>query len=175
MTVRLDGVQGVLNAMLAYWRSGKRWARYTLDDGNGNKCIVGAVLSVRATASGGAWSPSEEIKAAQHFIDLAVRERGGFGGTTGIMTFNDAQWSYGEIAAVIKRAKELAAASYYRKVQRLPAPPVVPLIEMTPEPVRATPEILPPLPRPALLPPHGSSRLFNGASRVPVNAWAMKD
>ena len=48
MSVKLDGVLQTLSAMERYHRGGSRWARGTLDDGNGNKCLVGAVRSVRA-------------------------------------------------------------------------------------------------------------------------------
>ncbi len=170
MSVSLDGVMQTLDAMLRYWRGGARWTRWTLDDGSGNKCVVGAVTSVRARSSDGAsWVPTEEIEAAKRYISMAVQERSGLSGDGGIMTFNDTRWSYRTIAAVIERAKELATASYYAHAQRRPAP--VPVIDMTPEPVRTALEILPPYNTwPALPPPDGSPRLFAGRRTAPVAA-----
>ncbi len=170
MSVTLEGVLQILDAIRRYLGGGARWTKYRLDDGRGNKCLVGAALAVRARSSdGAAWVPGEEIDAARHYIEMAIRERGSHGlfGYAVIETFNDAQHSYRDIEAVISRAKELATASYY--AQHRPAP-VMPVIDMTPEPARRAPvvQILPPPVWPALPPPHASSGFFAGLPAAPV-------
>jgi hypothetical protein len=162
MSITLDGVQNTLDAMLRYWRGGTRWHRGSLDDGRGNKCIVGAVSAVRATSSNGeAWVPGEEIDAARHFIEMAVRERNGgrgdgFFSFGVIQTFNDSRRDYAEIEAVIHRAKQLAAAAYHAEQRRAQA---VPMIEFQPS-----------YARPALAPPAAipSPSYFGGLRPAPV-------
>ena len=171
MSVKLDGVLQTLSAMERYYRGGSRWTRWALDDGNGNKCLVGAVTSVRASSGGASWVPSEEIKAAKHFIQMAVRERGGSATDSGIMFFNDTRLSYRQIAEVIARAKQLATISHNAHAQRQRPAPVVPVIAR--EPMRQAPVA------PLALPPPGGSRFFDRAilnvsntTAATVNAWA---
>ncbi len=139
MSVTLDGVLQTLTAMERYFQGGSGWGKGQLHDNRtGRKCLVGAVTSVRATSSGGAsWVPSEEIVVAQHYIEMAVREqRHGEPAPFGIIqSFNDTRHSYQEIAAVIERAKQLAAIDH--------AQARIPVIDLTPV-SPSTPLALPP-------------------------------
>lgn len=153
MSVTLDGVLQTICAMDRYSRGGFGWGQGMLHNYlNGRKCLVGLAQSVRASNGNASWIPAEEIEAAKHFIKLAVLERGGgigFGGDWTIMSFNDTH-SYHDVAAVIRRAKQLAVMSYQAAQPPAPPLPVPGPVRALPAPVASVPQVLPPPVRPAL-------------------------
>jgi hypothetical protein len=120
--IRLTGPESVatLEAMERFFRGGANWTRGVYHASDGSKCLVGAAQTVHAAP----------IDDARYWLKQAIAERGelGWGGIEG---FNDSH-SYRQIAEVLARAKQLAAA--HARQQATPAPV----------------QILPPAPRPAL-------------------------
>src|SRR5271165_4786300 len=127
-----------LTAMERLFQGGKNWTQGAYHRLNGQKCLVGAAQSVNVVP----------IEDARYWLKQAIAERGG--GTT-IEEFNDTRASYREIAEVLARAKQLAAAHALQVsapvAQILPPPPrpalpppapVMPvIIDLTPEPAPA--------------------------------------
>lgn len=137
VTVSVESVLQTLSAMEGFFQGGKRWGKGALHNPfNGNKCLQGAVDSVQASDGNTSWVPGVAIAAATYYIERAVREQGGRGwggnGVSGIIeAFNDTRPSFIEIAAVIARAKEMAAAD----ARPLPAPaPVAQIFSPRPLP-----------------------------------------
>jgi hypothetical protein len=132
MTVSAQSVVLTIEAMEQYFRGGRRWGTGMLHNPlNGNKCLLGAVQSVRlSTGNGSSRVPSEEIAAATECIAQAVRERGG----SSIPAFNDSRPSYHDIQQVLNRAKQLAMMRY---AQQLPLPQSRPAMPYRPEPDHA--------------------------------------
>jgi hypothetical protein len=115
VTVSVESVLQTLSATERYFRGGNRWGQGMLHNPvNGNKCLQGAVSSVQAWDGNTSWVPADAIAAARYYIERAVREQGALM----IEEFNDCAPSFHEIAAVIARAKEMAAAD----ARPLPAP-----------------------------------------------------
>jgi len=103
----LTGPESVdtLSHMETFFRDGSKWTRDVYERADGARCLVGAANHVRV-------SPIDDAK---HWLREAIAEQTS-GEITTIERFNDTRQNYGEIAAVIERAKELATLA------RLPAP-----------------------------------------------------
>jgi hypothetical protein len=108
MDASLENVLYTLSAVDRFFRFGKRYGKWKLHNplSNGRKCLVAAVASVYDANRNSPCVPVDAIDTARYYIERAVRERGA--GT--ILEFSNRRRSYGEIAAVIARAKELAQA-----------------------------------------------------------------
>jgi hypothetical protein len=85
-----------LSAMERFFQGGKNWTRHAYHRNDGTKCLVGAFQSLRGAA----------LDDARYWLQQAIAERG----ESSIEGFNDSRPTFGEIAAVMARAKELAAA-----------------------------------------------------------------
>jgi hypothetical protein len=91
----------VLDLLLEYFGDqGERWTRHRYDDGDGRRCLVGALTYLRGKHRG----PSES---AECFLHEAMKQglphrRGG------LVYFNDRCGSFGELRAVIVEARALA-------------------------------------------------------------------
>jgi hypothetical protein len=139
-----------LSHMEEYFQGGENWTQSVYHGANGAKCLVGAAEHVRVSS----------IDDAKHWLRQAIAEQ-----TAGVITtiegFNDSRQSFGEIEAVINRAKQLAAAA------RLPAP-----VTLRASPA---PEILPPvrlaLPSPERTAPVVIDVDAMPVARDPVRAW----
>jgi hypothetical protein len=116
--VSLTGPESIatLSAMERYFgKDGKNWTQDAYHRGDGTKCLVGAARSMRAAA----------IEDALYWVRLSIGELHPdwlpFGQ---IEDFNDSRASYTEIAEVIARAKQLAAAHSQasRAAEILPPP-----------------------------------------------------
>src|SRR4051812_32095172 len=94
-----------LEHMLQFFQDGENWTQNTYHAPNGTKCLVGAADYVRVSS----------VDDAKHWLRMAIAERDP--AMTTIEAFNDSRQSFGEIEAVIARAKQLASAA-----NRLPAP-----------------------------------------------------
>jgi hypothetical protein len=132
-----------LGLMQAWFQDGANWTQGMYENASGARCLVGAANHVRVSS----------IDDAKQFLRLAIAEIAP--GVARIEDFNDTRRTYAEVAAVIERAKQLAAQSV---VRALPAPPVV--------------EILPP--ERQALPPATSVALPRARSRRPsLASWIM--
>ena len=120
----LPEILQTLSAMERFFAGGARWTQGEIDARDGSKCVEGALQSVRVWSGGASWVPSDAIAAARFYIQEAIAERAPLGVAANkpalleylfmdtIPTFNDSRESYGEIAIVITRAKQLAALRF---------------------------------------------------------------
>ena len=132
-----------LEHMQVYFQDGANWTQGMYENASGARCLVGAANHVRVSS----------IDDATQFLRLAIAEIAP--GAARIEDFNDTRRTYAEVAAVIERARQLAAQSV---VRALPAPPVV--------------EILPP--QRQALPPAASVALPRARSRrASLASWIM--
>ena len=96
-----------LDYMEDYLRGGENWTQGVYRQGDA-RCLVGAAEYARVST----------IDDAKHWLRLAIAERTG-GAIATIEEFNDRQ-SFVEIAAVVDRAKQLAAANLPAPVEVIP-------------------------------------------------------
>jgi hypothetical protein len=138
MTVSAESVVQTIEAMERYFRGGFGWGRFALHNPlTGKKCLLGAVGAVRASDGCSSWVDGEATAAATWCIQQAVRERG----YSSIPNFNDSRLFYGQIAAVLTRAKQLAMTAYSRQspppVAQVPLRSARPALTHQPEQDRA--------------------------------------
>ena len=105
-----DSVE-TLTAMEGFFQGGGNWTQGVYHRSNGQKCLVGAADHLRASS----------VDAAKFWLERAIAEKTG-GTVTRIENFNDFRRSYGEIAEVLARARQLAAA---HNAQQAPARPAL--------------------------------------------------
>jgi hypothetical protein len=117
-----------LEHMQDYFQDGENWTQGMYENANGARCLVGAANHVRVSS----------IDDAKHWLRLAIAEV--MPGAARIEDFNDGCRTFAEVAAVIERARQLAAQSS----ARVSLPPPVPALPALPELPKAEPEILPP-------------------------------
>jgi hypothetical protein len=98
---------GTLEYMEDFFQNGANWTQHAYQRADGTRCLVGAANHVR----------SSSVDYAKFWLRQAIAERAP--GIRTIEQFNDTRRSYAEIAAVIARAKQLAAAA---QRPALPAP-----------------------------------------------------
>lgn len=160
-----------LDHMEQFFKGGQNWTQNTYHAPNGTKCLVGAADHVRVSA----------VDDAKHWLRVAIAEREP--AITTIEGFNDSRQSFGEIEAVISRAKELAASANRlavparaaalpasAKVAALPAP--VPAAEI--QPARSL-AYQPPAPLPFAMPRAVRQPVAAPARRNSLIDWFMSD
>jgi hypothetical protein len=105
----LTGPESVetLDAMEGFFQGGANWTQGVYQRPNGQRCLVGAADHLRASS----------VDAAKFWLERAIAEETR-GTVTRIESFNDSRRSYSEVAAVVRRAKELAAAHYAQQSSR---------------------------------------------------------
>jgi hypothetical protein len=136
--LELTGPESVetLEHIQGYLGDGTNWTQGMYQNAEGARCLVGAAYHVRVSS----------LDNVPHFLRQAIAEVAP--GVTRIEDFNDGCHTFAEVAAVIERARQLAAQSAARALPR-PAP----ALRALPAPAQAEPEILPPerqaLPQPA--------------------------
>ena len=91
-----------LEHMQDYFQDGANWTQGMYENANGARCLVGAANHVRVSS----------IDDAKHWLRLAIAEIAP--GVARIEDFNDTRSTFAEVAAVIERAKQLAAQSVAR-------------------------------------------------------------
>src|ERR1700728_3192943 len=91
--------------MEEFFQGGENWTQGVYRGEDGARCLVGAAEHVRVST----------IDDAKHWLRQAITEQTA-GAITTIEGYNDSRQSFGEIEAVISRAKQLAATA------QLPAP-----------------------------------------------------
>jgi hypothetical protein len=117
-----------LDHMEEFFAGGGNWIPNAYSDADGRRCLVGAANHVRVSS----------LDDAKVYLRLAIAEHEGR--PMAIEAFNDSRSSYGEIAPIIERAKELARAAQLPPPvfhQALPAP--APLAEILPPESRTLP------------------------------------
>jgi hypothetical protein len=97
----LTGPQSVetLTAMQGFFRGGANWTQGDYHRPNGQKCLVGAADHLRASS----------VDTTKFWLEQAISEKTGVRSIEG---FNDSRRSYSEIAEVLTRAQQLAAAHH---------------------------------------------------------------
>jgi hypothetical protein len=113
-----------LNAIERFFQGGRNWTQGAYHRANGQKCIVGAVQTVRQGA----------INDARCWIRQAIAQlHPGWCAIMPIESFNDSH-SFAEVAEVIERAKQLALASMRQSPQAVEIlPPPRPALTHQPE------------------------------------------
>jgi hypothetical protein len=104
-----------LQHMQEYFSDGENWTRGAYENATGSRCLVGAANHVRVSS----------IDDAKHWLRLAIAEVEP--GMAHIEDFNDTRHTFAEVAAVIERARQLAAESAARAL-----PPPSPVVEVLP-------------------------------------------
>jgi hypothetical protein len=115
-----DESAATLEQMQDYFQDGANWTQDMYENASGARCLVGAANHVRVSC----------IDDAKHWLRLAIAEV--VPGIARIEDFNDTRRTYAEVAAVIERAKQLAAQSAARLA--LPAPSAPPVVVLNPRP-----------------------------------------
>jgi hypothetical protein len=124
-----------LELMQDYFQDGANWTQQMYENANGARCLVGAANHVRVSS----------VDDAKHWLRLAIAEIAP--GVACIEDFNDTRRTYAEVAAVIERAKQLAAQSVARALPP-PAPALpAPVVEILPPQRQAPPVVYNPPPR----------------------------
>jgi hypothetical protein len=124
-----------LEHMQSYFEDGANWTKEMYTNATGARCLVSAANHVKS-------SPVDDAK---HWIRQAIAEVAP--GISRIEDFNDTRSTFADVAAVIERAKQLAAES----ASRLALLPPEPVIEILPPQRRSPPPFVskPPKPRAA--------------------------
>jgi len=133
-----------LDHMADFFEGGANWTQHAYNRSNGTKCLVGAANHVRVSS----------VDDAKYWLRQAIAEQGGGAGFMAIEGFNDTRGSYGEIEAVLARAKQLAASA-----NRVSAPAAVAAL---PAPAR-----LAALPAPAAQIPPARTLAYEPQARMP--------
>ena len=102
----------MLDLLIEFFDDGDRWIKGKLDDGAGNRCLVGALRDNRDGHNlHGAPTRAYLLKAMQ---------RSPKPGWTGLISFNDRCRDFGELHEVILQARKLAVADIEKAPARRP-------------------------------------------------------
>jgi hypothetical protein len=93
---------GMLALLIEFFDDGDRWIKGKLDDGAGNRCLVGALRDIR--------DEHNLHGAPTRVYLLKAMERSSKTGWTGLISFNDRCKDFGELREVILQARKLAVA-----------------------------------------------------------------
>jgi hypothetical protein len=92
----------VLDLLIEFFDDGDRWIKGKLDDGAGNRCLVGALRDIR--------DGYNLHGAPTRVYLLKAMQRSPKTGWTGLISFNDRCKDFGELREVILQARRLAVA-----------------------------------------------------------------
>ena len=92
----------LLDLLIEFFDDGERWIRGKLDDGAGNRCLVGALRDLR--------DGHNLHSAPTRLYLLKAMQRSPTAGWTGLISFNDRCRDFGELREVILQARKLAVA-----------------------------------------------------------------
>ena len=90
----------MFDELLAFFEDGRRWIRGDFHDGEGNRCLVGAMAHIRVKRGLG------RTRVAG-YLHRAMREQGF---DKPLVNLNDGAADYEELAFFLRRARELAIA-----------------------------------------------------------------
>ena len=93
----------MIDALLAYFDEGKKWLSSGYRDENGRRCRISAMALIRHRYKSSGDPTS-------HYIRLAASLGGRRAALSGIIGINDSCDDYQELAAILERARALAAA-----------------------------------------------------------------
>jgi hypothetical protein len=100
-------VVDMLDLLIEFFDDGERWIKGKLDDGAGNRCLVGAPHDIRDGA------PTRVYL-------LKAMQRSPKTGWTGLISFNDQRRDFGELREVILQARKLAVADIGKHQRAVP-------------------------------------------------------
>jgi len=129
-----------LDYMDESFQAGSKWAQGVYTAENGARCLVAAANHCKVSA----------IDSAKYWLMQAIKER--MPHLKSIEQFNDQAKSFAEIAAVIRRARELASAAQLPAVKPVALLPPPQWAKQLPAPAGARetlPAVRPAAPRPA--------------------------
>jgi hypothetical protein len=93
----------MLDLVIEFFDDGDRWIKGKLDDGAGNRCLVGALREIR---------DGHNLHGAPTRVYLLrAMQRSPKTGWTGLISFNDRCRDFGELREVILQARKLAVAA----------------------------------------------------------------
>jgi len=102
----------MLDLLIEFFDDGERWIKGKLDDGAGNRCLVGALRDIRERAQS-PWYPTRVYL-------LNAMQRSPKAGWTGLISFNDRCRDFGELREVILQARKLAVADIEKHQRDVP-------------------------------------------------------
>ena len=92
----------MLDLLIEFFDDGERWIKGKLDDGAGNRCLVGALRDIR---------DGHNLHGAPTRVYLLkAMQRSPKTGWTGLISFNDRCRDFGELREVILQARKLTVA-----------------------------------------------------------------
>jgi hypothetical protein len=96
----------LLDLLIEFFDDGERWIKGKIDDGAGNRCLVGALRYIR--------DGHNLHGALTRLYLLKAMQRSPKTGWTGLISFNDRCRDFGELREVILQARKLAVADIER-------------------------------------------------------------
>jgi hypothetical protein len=93
----------MLDLLIEFFDDGERWIKGKLDDGAGNRCLVGALRDIR------------DGHAPTRIYLLKAMQRSPKTGWTGLISFNDRCRDFGELREVILQARKLAEIEKHQR------------------------------------------------------------
>ena len=90
----------MLDLLIEFFDDGERWIKGKLDDGAGNRCLVGALRDIR--------DEHNLHGVPTRVYLLKAMQRSPKTGWTGLISFNDRCRDFGELREVILQARKLA-------------------------------------------------------------------
>ena len=102
----------MLDLLIEFFDNGDRWIKGKLDDGAGNRCLVGALRDIRE---------GHNLHGAPTRVYLLkAMQRSPKTGWTGLISFNDRCRDFGELHEVILQARKLAVADIEKHQRAVP-------------------------------------------------------
>ena len=102
----------MLDLLIEFFDDGDRWIKGKLDDGAGNRCLVGALRDLR--------DGHNLHSAPTRLYLLKAMQRSPKAGWTGLISFNDRCRDFGELREVILQARKLAVADIEKHQRAVP-------------------------------------------------------
>ena len=102
----------MLDLLIEFFDDGEHWIKGKLDDGAGNRCLVGALRDIR---------DGHNLHGAPTRVYLLkAMQRSPKTGWTGLISFNDRCRDFGELHEVILQARKLAVADIEKHQRAVP-------------------------------------------------------
>ena len=102
----------LLDLLIEFFDDGERWIKGKIDDGAGNRCLVGALHYIR--------DGHNLYGAPTRLYLLKAMQRSPKTGWTGLISFNDRCRDFGELRQVILQARKLAVADIEKHQRDVP-------------------------------------------------------
>src|SRR6516165_4982838 len=102
----------MLDLLIEFFDDGDRWIKGKLDDGAGNRCLVGALRDIR--------DGHNLYGAPTRIYLLRAMQRSPKTGWTGLISFNDRCRDFAELREVILQARKLAVGDIEKHQRAVP-------------------------------------------------------